>query len=128
VVRARVRASGRIAQRDPAVGETNASDLRRPQKVLRGDSERGARSDRAAARRRRGAGARSYRRCTAPRPADPRGGLVRDVVRLSDFEALAREVMDPGAFDYYFGGAWDEITLADNVAAFGRFRLRPRVV
>ena len=48
--------------------------------------------------------------------------------RLADFEALARLAMEPGAFDYVAGGSWDEITLADNEAAWRRRRLRPRVL
>ena len=36
--------------------------------------------------------------------------------------------MDPGAFDYVAGGAWDEITLAENEAAWRRRRFRPRVL
>ncbi len=51
-----------------------------------------------------------------------------EVVTLADFEPLARASMDPAAFDYVAGGAWDEITLADNVAAWQRRRLRPRVL
>ncbi|MFN2594008.1 MAG: alpha-hydroxy acid oxidase [Actinomycetota bacterium] len=50
------------------------------------------------------------------------------IVNLADFEPLAREAMEPSAFDYYFGGAWDEITLRDNVGAFDRYKLRPRVL
>lgn len=50
------------------------------------------------------------------------------VFNVSEFEELARVRMDPGAFDYIAGGAWDEITLADNDAAFRRYRLRPRVL
>lgn len=53
---------------------------------------------------------------------------MEEVFALDDFEALARERMDPGAFDYYAGGAWDEITLQENVVAFQRKRLRPRVL
>jgi 4-hydroxymandelate oxidase len=49
-------------------------------------------------------------------------------VSLQDFEALARERMDPGAFAYVAGGAADEVTLRENAAAFARFRLRPRVL
>ena len=47
---------------------------------------------------------------------------------LDDFEALARERLDEGAFAYYAGGAGDELTLRENRAAFGRFALRPRVL
>ena len=50
------------------------------------------------------------------------------VVALADFEPLARLAMDPPAFDYVAGGAWDELTLADNEAAWRRRRLRPRVL
>ena len=48
--------------------------------------------------------------------------------RLADFESLARLAMEPGAFDYVAGGAWDEVTLTDNEAAWRRRRLRPRVL
>jgi isopentenyl diphosphate isomerase/L-lactate dehydrogenase-like FMN-dependent dehydrogenase len=50
------------------------------------------------------------------------------VVSLADFEPLARLAMEPGAFDYVAGGAWDEISLAENEAAWRRRRLRPRVL
>ena len=50
------------------------------------------------------------------------------IVALREFEAFARLAMDPGAFDYVAGGAWDELSLADNEAAWRRFRLRPRVL
>ena len=50
------------------------------------------------------------------------------VVSLDDFEALARERMDAGAFGYVVGGAGDEETLRENRAAFARWRLRPRVL
>ena len=47
---------------------------------------------------------------------------------VSDYEQLARERLDPGAYDYYAGGAGDERTLRENVAAFERLRLRPRAL
>jgi 4-hydroxymandelate oxidase len=50
------------------------------------------------------------------------------VIRLADFEPLARAVMEPAAWDYVAGGAWDEITLVDNDAAWRRRRFRPRVL
>jgi len=50
------------------------------------------------------------------------------IVALSDFEPIARERMDPAAYDYVAGGSWDEITLAENVAAWRRYRFRPRVL
>jgi 4-hydroxymandelate oxidase len=47
---------------------------------------------------------------------------------ISDFERRAVEVMPPGAHGYYAGGAGDEITLRENVAAWQRLALRPRVM
>jgi 4-hydroxymandelate oxidase len=47
---------------------------------------------------------------------------------LEDFEAIARERMHPGAFDYVAGGAWDEISLDENLASWRRYRFRPRVM
>ncbi len=47
---------------------------------------------------------------------------------VADFERLARDRLDPGAFGYYAGGAGDERTLRENVEAFGRWLLRPRAL
>ncbi|HEY7590461.1 MAG TPA: alpha-hydroxy acid oxidase [Candidatus Limnocylindrales bacterium] len=53
---------------------------------------------------------------------------LRSVISLADFEPIARARMEPAAWDYLAGGAEDEITLADNVEAFRRRRLLPRVL
>jgi isopentenyl diphosphate isomerase/L-lactate dehydrogenase-like FMN-dependent dehydrogenase len=53
---------------------------------------------------------------------------IEGVHRLADFEPLARAVMDPGGFDYVAGGAWDELSLGENEAAWLRYRFRPRVM
>ena len=45
-----------------------------------------------------------------------------------DYERLAAERLDPGAHGYYAGGAGDELTLRDNVEAYTRWQLRPRVL
>ncbi len=50
------------------------------------------------------------------------------VTRLAQFEPLAREVMDPAGFDFVAGGAWDELSLAGNEAAWLRYRFRPRML
>jgi len=50
------------------------------------------------------------------------------IVRLAEFEPIARSRMDPGAYDYIAGGSWDEITLAENEAAWLRRRFRPRML
>jgi isopentenyl diphosphate isomerase/L-lactate dehydrogenase-like FMN-dependent dehydrogenase len=50
------------------------------------------------------------------------------LVNVDDFEAAARERLEPGAYDYFAGGAGDEQTLRANRAAFSRWELRPRVL
>jgi len=47
---------------------------------------------------------------------------------ISDFERRAAELLGPGPHGYFAGGAGDEITLRDNVAAWQRLALRPRVM
>jgi isopentenyl diphosphate isomerase/L-lactate dehydrogenase-like FMN-dependent dehydrogenase len=49
-------------------------------------------------------------------------------INLADYERLAADVLEPGAHGYFAGGAGDERTLRANVEAFGRWRLRPRVL
>ena len=49
-------------------------------------------------------------------------------ITLADYERAAEERIDPGAFGYYVGGAGDEITLRDNIAAWRRIALRPRML
>jgi len=49
-------------------------------------------------------------------------------VNIWDYERLAEEKLDANAAAYYFGGAGDEVTLRDNLAAFERRKLRPRVL
>lgn len=51
-----------------------------------------------------------------------------DPVNLEEFEALARERLTPSAYDYYAGGAGDEVTLRRNRQAFERIALAPRVL
>ena len=53
---------------------------------------------------------------------------IASAVGLADVEALARGAVEPSAFDYCSGGAEDELALEDNVAAFRRRRLWPKVL
>jgi 4-hydroxymandelate oxidase len=53
---------------------------------------------------------------------------VTDPINVADFEKIARERMEPSAFDYYAGGANDERTAADNLRAFDRWVIRPRML
>src|SRR5207253_1514524 len=71
----------------------------------------------------------------SPLPTSPALGILMEnrsflmkALSLNDFEALAQECMPPDAYDYYAGGAADEVTLRANTAAFDRRRLRPRML
>jgi isopentenyl diphosphate isomerase/L-lactate dehydrogenase-like FMN-dependent dehydrogenase len=50
------------------------------------------------------------------------------LVNLADFESAAADLLEDGLLGYYAGGAGDERTLRENAAAYGRRRLRPRVL
>jgi len=49
-------------------------------------------------------------------------------VDLIDLEARAAASLPAASYDYIAGGADDELTLADNVAAWSRYRIRPHVL
>ena len=49
-------------------------------------------------------------------------------MELDELEAKARELLPADVYDYVAGGAVDELTMADNRAAWDRIRLRPRVL
>jgi isopentenyl diphosphate isomerase/L-lactate dehydrogenase-like FMN-dependent dehydrogenase len=53
---------------------------------------------------------------------------VLDLINVADFERVAAEKLDAGVLGYFAGGAGDELTLRENVAAWGHWRLRPRVL
>jgi 4-hydroxymandelate oxidase len=50
------------------------------------------------------------------------------LLSLTDYERAAREAVSTDALGYIQGGAGDEITLDDNVAAWRRLALRPRML
>src|SRR5436305_2642844 len=58
-------------------------------------------------------------------PAVSRPGPL---ISLADYERAAKDVMEPGPHGYAFGGAGDEITLADNLASWRRLAIRPRML
>jgi lactate 2-monooxygenase len=68
---------------------------------------------------------------------DP-GSLVQNAIYLAgkaewpisaeDWEARARETLEPPAFDYVAGGAGSEATMRANLEAFERRRIRPRML
>ena len=49
-------------------------------------------------------------------------------VNVADYLEQAAASVDPTIWCYFEGGAGDEVTLRANVAAYGRWRLRPRVL
>jgi isopentenyl diphosphate isomerase/L-lactate dehydrogenase-like FMN-dependent dehydrogenase len=53
---------------------------------------------------------------------------VANPLNVWDYERLAEESLDANAHAYFTGGAGDEVTLRDNLAAFERRKLRPRVL
>ena len=51
---------------------------------------------------------------------------MAEPINVWDYERLAEERLSEHARAYFFGGAGDEWTLRENVAAFSRWMLRPR--
>jgi isopentenyl diphosphate isomerase/L-lactate dehydrogenase-like FMN-dependent dehydrogenase len=49
-----------------------------------------------------------------------------ELISIPDYELAARAHLEPGALAYLDGGAGDELTLRDNVAAWRRWAIRPR--
>jgi isopentenyl diphosphate isomerase/L-lactate dehydrogenase-like FMN-dependent dehydrogenase len=50
------------------------------------------------------------------------------LLTLADYERAAEAMLDPAAFAYYAGGAGDELTMRDNVRAWQRLAIHPRVL
>ncbi|HEY6731430.1 MAG TPA: alpha-hydroxy acid oxidase [Solirubrobacterales bacterium] len=51
-----------------------------------------------------------------------------DWINLTDAERAGQEKLERGPLDYFAGGAGDEVTLRENVSAWGQWRLRPHVL
>jgi len=66
--------------------------------------------------------------CPSPSRQAARLAPVDGLINVADFERAAAEKLDPGVLGYFAGGAGDEVTLRDNVEAWTRWRLRPRVL
>ena len=56
----------------------------------------------------------------------PRQDPLLDPINIWDFKELAREKLDPIAWDYMDEGGKDEVSLGENRQAFNRIILRPR--
>jgi L-lactate dehydrogenase (cytochrome) len=53
---------------------------------------------------------------------------LEEMFNLSDFEAVAAQVMKPTAWAYYSSGADDEITMRENRSAFHKIWFKPKVL
>jgi isopentenyl diphosphate isomerase/L-lactate dehydrogenase-like FMN-dependent dehydrogenase len=53
---------------------------------------------------------------------------VTQPVNVAEYVELAAAKVDPRVWCYFEGGAGDEVTLRANVAAYGRWRFRPRML
>jgi 4-hydroxymandelate oxidase len=62
------------------------------------------------------------------KPLSPLTDIPAHVAAVTDYEALARERLTASEWAYISGGAADELTLAENTAAFARLRLKQRVL
>jgi len=54
--------------------------------------------------------------------------VIADWINVADAQRVGEEKLEQGPRDYFAGGAGDEVTLRENVAAWGHWRLRPRVL
>ncbi|MGN6215778.1 MAG: alpha-hydroxy acid oxidase [Solirubrobacterales bacterium] len=54
--------------------------------------------------------------------------MVEDWINIADAVREGEEKLERGPRDYFAGGAGDEVTLRENVEAWGHWRLRPRVL
>ncbi len=52
----------------------------------------------------------------------------REPINVADYERLAADALEEGPLGYFAGGAGDERTLSENVAAYRRWQLRPRML
>ena len=55
-------------------------------------------------------------------------GAQSEPVNLDEFEAIAREKLPHASYEYFAGGAGDEVSLRENRLAFERIALIPRVL
>lgn len=53
---------------------------------------------------------------------------VDQYINLEELGQKASEILPKASYDYYSGGATDEITLIDNLRSFDRIKLRPRML
>ncbi|GAA6006867.1 hypothetical protein JCM10207_009118 [Rhodosporidiobolus poonsookiae] len=57
-----------------------------------------------------------------------RGNYDANVLTITELEAAANKKLPKMVRDYYNGGAMDMITYQDNIRAFDKYRIRPRIL
>ncbi|KAL6134744.1 hypothetical protein ACLB2K_066972 [Fragaria x ananassa] len=57
-----------------------------------------------------------------------KGQMASEPVNVNEFQELARQVLPKMYYAFYTGGAEDQFTLKENVEAFRKITLRPRVL
>ncbi len=65
---------------------------------------------------------------SSPACATARVPNLADAVNVEDLRLLAKRRLPRAIFDFFDGGAEDEVTLRENRAAFERVRLLPKVL
>src|SRR5262249_30845701 len=105
-------------------GSASGRARRRPDDARRPDGAHVVGS----ARRRQGARRGADRPVCAARLLVRPPSLTVQLVNVLDYEVAAAATLGPGPLGYFAGGAGDEVTLRENVAAYGRYLLRPRVL
>ncbi|MCD7462659.1 hypothetical protein HAX54_049058 [Datura stramonium] len=54
--------------------------------------------------------------------------MAGEPVNVNEFEELARQVLPKMYYDFFAGGAEDQYTLEENIQAFRRITIRPRIL
>jgi isopentenyl diphosphate isomerase/L-lactate dehydrogenase-like FMN-dependent dehydrogenase len=67
-------------------------------------------------------------RAVVAAPSAASAAMLRNCANVADLEAIAKRRLPGPVYDYYAGGAEDEVTLAANQAAFRQVFLRPRAL
>ena len=70
----------------------------------------------------------SHNRTTSPTVTMSNGDRDLDCLTIQELEAIARDKMDKQTRDYYNEGADSGSTLRENISAFARYCIRPRVL
>ncbi|KAH0783893.1 hypothetical protein KY290_003491 [Solanum tuberosum] len=54
--------------------------------------------------------------------------MAGEPVNVNEFQELARKVLPKMYYDFFAGGAEDEYTLKENIEAFHRITIQPRIL